>query len=716
VKLADPADRKNRVTVEYFDRTQKYRITPVTQTDEAAVAMYGLRPEESLGWRIFADGSAASQAAQIRLQREQATLATYEFNLPWRFLQLEPGDLLSLRDPVTMAVAAIVKVLELSEGSDDSIDVVAEDFPIGHANAPLYAPQLASGWNPNHNVASGDVTLPMFFEPPGSSVGGTGLEVWIAATSSDPNWGGADVYASLDNGATYKLVSRIDQAARMGALQTALAAGTGASLDVLLAGRGGKLQSTSAYDADALSTLSYLGDTDTGEWLAYQTSALTATNRYTLTGLRRGRYGSTDRAFPVGARFAFIDSAIVRSGPLPLTMVGQVIKFKFCSYNLFGAALQSLAVAPEYSYKVTGRFMNQTGKPISANLLSNAMLDCSPGPKDFAAAGGGLEYFGTDGFIHTLNDTDANRLLKIKGLPTNVMIWQGGEVAEFSYGRWVQPMPCDATKRYVAFIGMINHRAVTTATRAHLQFFDADGVQITSRAGDYGTQIASNETRNPANPAEYTDSFLFVYPPTNAKSMRLVPIKDQTITGRGNSALFITKPFVGVALPEQTELPVWEAGGQNLVATQSIQPGASFELPPSFKNPGPVSLPYNVETVLLQTTTLGPWPVDTRVIVTATGVLVGGIQVGGQAAEPPKARLSALVSGQPQFASQWNQSAAPMDAPAREYRHNLNIVEMFEVAAGSTLMVWLSGVQTHFGFSTQVASDLKIITEVSKLR
>jgi len=706
-ELRDPADRKNVVTVEYFDRSQKYRVTPVTISDEAAIAMYGPRPEDTLGWRMFADGAAASQAAQIRLQRHQAAIAQRRLQVPWRFLQLEPGDLLTLNDPATMATSVVVKVLELTEGSDDTIEVLAEDFPIGHANAPLYAPQVASGWNPNQNIASGDVTTPMFFEPPGSSVGGTGLEVWIAATGADPNWGGCDVYASLDNGATYKLVSRIDQAARYGALQTTLAAGAGATLDVLLEGRGGKLQSTSVFDADALSTLCFVGDTATGEWLAYQTATLTNTNRYSLTSLRRGRYGSADKAFAVGARFAFIDSSIAQSGPLPVTMIGQVIKFKFCSYNLFGGALQSLSVAPEYAYKVTGRFMGQTGRPISANLLSNAMLDCTAGPADFAAAGGGLEYrFGNNapggdtGYIATLNDSPASRAGKLAGLPTNLMLVQVGTASPYQFARWPS-VPCDPSKRYVLFVGLVAHRA---SGRVHIQFFDAAGTQIVSGLPTVdGSLIASDESRSPANAAHYRDSSLFVVPPADARSMRLCLIKYLNDSPHTSSGLYFTRPFLGEAMAEQTELPVWEAGGQNMTSTASILPGAVAQSK-EYAQPAGTEIVVTSDgnelgksRVLLSNSDApqfrGPFTVDTNVRVSASA----DVSYGFRSAPMPQVgaflRLDTYVSTLP-YPDNFLSGETPMVYQTGvEYRARASVERSFTLPAGETFTAFVTAVQ-----------------------
>ena len=633
--ITDPADRKNQVTIEYFDRSQKYRVTPVTYKDEAAIATYGLRAEGTMGWRLFADGSIASQAAQIRGQRYQAAIARHEFSLPWRFLQLELGDLLILNDPPTSLANAVVKVLSLEEGEDDAINVVAEDFPIGHASAPLYAPQITAGWNPNQNVDPGSVAAPVFLEPPGSSVGGSGLEVWVAASGASPYWGGADVYCSLDDGASYKWSSRIEQSCRIGTLQSALAAGVGASLDVLLTGRGGKLFTTSAVDADALATLCFVGDPASGEWLAYQTATLTAANRYTLTGLRRGRYGSSDQAALAGAKFVFNDSSIARSGALPQSMVGRVIKFKFCSYNLWGGALESLATAPEYAYVVTGRFMGQTGKPISANKLVNATFDAGLGPIEFHWANDN-----SLGDIGGLDDLLAKPALRIDSSPSNIMLGQQGVASPYQFALW-PAISVKAGQRYCSFIGLVCHRASGNLTGWWL---DSSGAIIGTPPA--GNTLTSDLSKNPANPADYRQSGFFSVAPAGAVAFRPIAVKYGTDAGQTASGMYMHEPFFGVALAEQTEYPIWEAGGANTVGENQIAVGATYSLKPYSLDPE-IVVPYDADTPLVAAETLGPFDLDTQAIITAEAYWrYAGFQVGAAVNIPgPYQFIAATVAG-----------------------------------------------------------------------
>src|SRR5581483_12355911 len=91
---------------------------------------------------------------------------------------------------------------------------------------------------------------PVLFEPPAALT--QDLEIWIAISGTQANYGGADIYLSSDN-ATYALLGRLVGASRMGTLTAALpglaTAPTGPTIDqsnalaVDIAASGGQLLS-----------------------------------------------------------------------------------------------------------------------------------------------------------------------------------------------------------------------------------------------------------------------------------------------------------------------------------------------------------------------------------------------------------------------------------------------------------------------------------------
>jgi|GEM_PF-6541352 hypothetical protein len=103
------------------------------------------------------------------------------------------------------------------------------------------------------------------------------------------------------------------------------------------------------------------------ELMSYAVATLTGPNAYTLeaTGvgnsLRRSIFlapnsGGPGIDHPAGMRFAVVGPS--QAGILKMTMppayIGQVLYFKICTFNTFGAALQSLADVTPYIYVPTG--------------------------------------------------------------------------------------------------------------------------------------------------------------------------------------------------------------------------------------------------------------------------------------------------------------------------------------------------------------------------
>jgi hypothetical protein len=171
--------------------------------------------------------------------------------------------------------------------------------------------------------------------------------VYAAVKGSGAGWGGCRVWVSLD-GTNYKQIATLYGASRFGKLTGPLSAG---ALPVSISGQ---LISGTAADAAALGTLCWVGGA-TQEYLAYTTATLTGPGAYTLGGLVRGAFGTSQAsAHATNDPFVRVDQSIARSGPLDLAMIGKTIQFKFTSFNIFNAAEQSLADVSAYGYTISG--------------------------------------------------------------------------------------------------------------------------------------------------------------------------------------------------------------------------------------------------------------------------------------------------------------------------------------------------------------------------
>ncbi len=352
VKRKTPADAFNTVKVEYLDRANEYNTAIAQASDQASVDLYGQRPAQTLSVHWASNAQTAQLIAQLWLKRYQYILNTYEFRLPWNFASLLPSNIVTLTDPDEGLDRTPVRITSISE-DDNGYLFEAEDFPHSVSSHSLYELPVSDGYTHDYNVAPGSVAAPMFIEPP-VELTTTGLEVWVAVTGTSANWGGCEVWASYD-GTNYKQLGTVYGGARYGVLSSSLAAGSGATAQVLLAGNGGQLLSGSATDAANLATLCTVRSAGAApEFMAYQTATLTGTNAYDLTGLVRGAYDSVTGAQPSAAQFARIDDAIVKGEPLQPSMIGQLIRFKFVSFNIFGGGTEDISTVPEYTYTVRG--------------------------------------------------------------------------------------------------------------------------------------------------------------------------------------------------------------------------------------------------------------------------------------------------------------------------------------------------------------------------
>jgi hypothetical protein len=361
---ARPSDQMNAVQFEFLDRARGYNSNIVQAKNQAAIEAYGLRGEQPESMHHFCDSNAAKLAATLKLQR-QSVRNVYSFTLGWRYCLLDPMDIVDITDSGLGLNQQWVRILSLQEDDNGNIAVTAEEYLGGTGGAPLYDFEPGTPYEVDYNVAPGDVSDTLIFEPPPvllASRSFTAPQIMVGACGG-PNWGGCEVWLSLDN-STYKRMpggaGRITAPARMGVLTAILAShadpDTVNTLSVNLTESAGVLHSGTTSpahaDADAFRTLCYVG----GELIAYDVATLTSANHYDLTYLRRGVHGSAIGAHSSGGKFCRLDEAI-KSFDLPIaafSYVGQVLYVKFLSYNIYGGGLQELSDVSPYTFTPVG--------------------------------------------------------------------------------------------------------------------------------------------------------------------------------------------------------------------------------------------------------------------------------------------------------------------------------------------------------------------------
>ena len=347
------SEAMNDVQVEYLDRYATY-VDPDTGAltgnaynptiahamDDASIATWGVRRAPVKTMHFFCIDWAAVRAVNLQLRR-QAVQANYTFTLDQRYIVLDPMDLIEISDPALGLVNQPVLIKEITENSDGSLTVSAEEYLGACSAIPAHGLQASAGYAPNYNVAPPATNTPVIFAAPPQIATNGGLEIWMAA-SGPTGWGGCDVWISGD-GSTYMNVGRVMGPCRTGVLTAPVAATSDPDVLVVipvdLSQSDAQLLSGTAADADNANTLCYLD----GELIAYSDASLTSQHHYTLdTYIRRGLYGTANKAHAIGAAFARLDSQIFRYA-YSVDQIGNPLYVKLTAFNVYGGGEETLS-------------------------------------------------------------------------------------------------------------------------------------------------------------------------------------------------------------------------------------------------------------------------------------------------------------------------------------------------------------------------------------
>lgn len=389
IARSTPADAMNYVQLEVKNRGMSYATSVTEAFDQGAVDLYGIRRDTSVKAQAIVDPYfVATITAQIALQRQLLYRNTYSFQLGWKYILLEPMDLVQITDARLGASAITIQITSIEEDDEGTLSVTATDW-LGTPGAVLYPPSvpiapvsggvsiIGSGGAtavpypkqsgapqssaPNYGQAAPSINAPFIFEPTAQLLAAQGqtspyIVVGLSggpAQTYNANWGGAFVYVSID-GDTFGQFGEFVGRSTMG-YTTADCPAAGTSLPINLAESNGSLNSVSAQLAAAGASLCAVR-TPAGllEFLSYTTATLTGTNQYTLTGLYRGLYGTYAVDLPAGSQFLSLGSGSFFFEVLPAAFVGKVLYLEFPSFNNVGGGAQTLAETAAYTYVPIG--------------------------------------------------------------------------------------------------------------------------------------------------------------------------------------------------------------------------------------------------------------------------------------------------------------------------------------------------------------------------
>jgi hypothetical protein len=161
------SDANNLYTEQYPDRNNYYNNAIVEAFDQGALDQFGERIGDSIPGKPFASATPAQTAAQLILQRSQYVRNTpHKFKLGWRYVRLEPMDVVLITDPLCGLVAQAVRILSVEEDEDGGLTIEGEEVT-------AQAPACCGG------------TPPPPLPPPTAPLGFAGI---VGTGRGDPAW------------------------------------------------------------------------------------------------------------------------------------------------------------------------------------------------------------------------------------------------------------------------------------------------------------------------------------------------------------------------------------------------------------------------------------------------------------------------------------------------------------------------------------------------
>lgn len=352
VRRSRDTDAYNHCQLEYVNRFNQYNTETVEAKDQANIEMFGLRTEDAVKLDFFCEPKIARHAVQLRLQRLLYVRNEYEFDLGWKYCRLEPMDIVTITDESLGLNQFPVRITRVEEDEEGVLSITAEELAVGSRSAVEYDLQSSNGYQ-GGNEEPGNVNAPVIFEPPLDLTDGKN-QIWVAA-SGGSNWGGCNVWVSLDN-TTYEMIGTIYGSARYGTLVSAIDADDTA-MQVQL-NTSSQMFSGTLEDAEVDATLCKIGN----EYFNYVDANLDGSGLYTLSNILRGRFDDAN-SHNAGEPFVRLDRAIFEYD-FNANMVGKQIYLKFTSFNGLEQKEETLDEVTAFSYTING------SRPSGVNGLS----------------------------------------------------------------------------------------------------------------------------------------------------------------------------------------------------------------------------------------------------------------------------------------------------------------------------------------------------------
>ncbi len=278
----------------------------------------GARRETKVELPVVLAPDAAKQIAERQLDRIWAARVTAKVRLPWRRLDLVPGQQVAVPgDPGVWEIASVMLDRMVVEADLVRLSAGSSVMPDADPGRSLI----------QDDSLHGATTFHLIDLPPIEAGVAAAPNLVVAAAGISSGWRRAALLMSSNDGASWEEAGVTAAPAIIGAAETVLGAGSAFlideiySVDVRLLNATMTLGNADAAGLDGGRNLAILGD----ELIQFRAATPLGANRYRLSGLYRGRRGTewAMTSHAAGERFVLIERDTLASLAVPAAL-GQL--------------------------------------------------------------------------------------------------------------------------------------------------------------------------------------------------------------------------------------------------------------------------------------------------------------------------------------------------------------------------------------------------------
>lgn len=368
----DSSEIYNRFTVEFNNRANDYETETISLELPESIRETGLRQQSTISAPYVYTKNRAIKLAQIASRKNQRERNKYTIKLDWAYALLEPGDLITLTDPVIGLEKQIAMVDSVVENKDGTIQVDLLQYVDGDYEAGVIDMEDDVYNLVDYNIEPSPTAAPIIFQPPTAATSSGNPELWIAIKGEDPEtWGGCNLMIANQD-SNYQYMGQFQKVSSYGKLTQRLLSNE----VTFTANINGDFENATKLDALHGNSLFWVN----GECMSYETATKKADGSWTFGNLHRGQFYTDAVNHEIGEDVVFCDGSLF-SMNLTSSMFGRQLFFKFPSMNVFGSNSEDETDAETYAYRIAApSSIDTSGVSVRPHVAMNELT-------------GELEYF-----------------------------------------------------------------------------------------------------------------------------------------------------------------------------------------------------------------------------------------------------------------------------------------------------------------------------------